>query len=100
MIYEYKDQVTGEVIEMIQPASESVPIGAVIERNGRLLERLFPSGVQTTMGELGIQDKYPYVGHSLTRSNPDCPKDDKGRCMVMNRQHERELEAKYDMEKT
>ena len=99
MIYEYKDLETGEVLELYQPASESVPIGEVIEKDGRRLERLFPSHVQTTMGELGVQDKYPYKLRSQSR-DIDCPKDKNGIPVVESRQHERELQARHNLEKT
>ena len=65
--YVYIDEKTEEVVELTQAMADSVPIGAVIEHEGRALRRVC-TGIQGM-----VEPEWAHVAHQIDKDDPDAP---------------------------
>ncbi len=91
-MYEFLDVAADEVVEVFFAMKDAPALGAEIQHEGRTLQRLLSAHQANT--DL-VRDRFPVVSRSLCKNHPDCPHDRKGNAVIKNRQHRRELCAKY-----
>jgi hypothetical protein len=91
MIYEYKYEDTGEVVERHQSIHED----ALTEIDGRKVTRLFGLGLGTNEGTVTNDRKYPYASSRLPRGLEGCKTDRNGKPIITSKKHEREIMARH-----
>lgn len=82
--YEYQDVDTGEEVTIVEPMSETPPIGTVITRGDRRLRKVPPTGVR------GV-DKFekPFIATSQKRWHPAASKYDRRGHAIIDSKAER-----------
>ena len=91
-LYEFICDETGETIEEFSPMREAPPIGTVIERDGKKFRRVFCGDINAQQ-IARVTHQYPYQSHSM----PRLPNGKKP--FIRSQAHEREIAARYEMEK-
>lgn len=66
--YVYIDEKTEEVVELTQAMADSVPIGTVINHEGRALRRVC-AGIQGM-----VEPEWAHVANQIDKDDPDAPK--------------------------
>jgi len=92
MIYEFVDE-RGVLVEVAMPSDDAPDIGAVIERDGRLLKRIASLPPKPT----AIWK--PYVSSRLPRNLEGVEKTKDGKAVVRTQAQERNLAARLGMER-
>lgn len=90
MLYQFKNLKTGEIIERDFPMREAPELGTAIRFKGKNYHRILSMPSSVGLAEWD-QDIYPKVSRSLPRNLEGCPHDSKGRPIILNKQHEREV---------
>lgn len=98
MIYEFKDQQTGERVEIAYPAGQAPGLGCVVKHNGRWVKRVV--SVPAALKPNGLTRFKPHAADSLPRWHPDAPAHDaEGRAIVTSRAEQQRMVAKMNERK-
>lgn len=98
MIYEFRDQQTGEMVEIAYPAGKAPGLGCVVKHEGRMVERelSFPAAIKAN----GLTRFKAHVCDTIERWHPDAPAvDSEGRAVITNRNEQRTFIAKVNARK-
>ncbi len=98
MIYTFRDERTGQTVDLDFPRGKAPKIGKVIQRNGRRLRRLFCGYLAVAQISRGVWG-WPFRSESLPRGCCPESQDDKGRPIIKSQAHEREVLARTGYER-
>lgn len=90
-LYPFVDE-SGEVAEFLFAMKDAPSIGATVSIDGKDWVRV-ASDFTVDPGTNRYQ--YPYVSNALPRGLKGCPKDKKGKPIIMSRRHERNIAAMH-----
>ena len=93
MLYTFKNEATGELVDLPY-SSDSVPrIGEEIQHEGQTLVRVF-SGLINSEAVARVTHQYPFVSRSMPKGSVPDSCDKEGRPVIRSRAHEREVFAR------
>lgn len=90
--YDFKTD-SGDVVEVFFSMRDVPAIGSTIDHpdHGRITRIAYAAQVSPNFST----GTYPVVSHALPRNIEGAPSDKRGRPIILNRQHERELCARH-----
>lgn len=95
--YDFKDTESGEVVELVMPMADAVPIGDLIERDGRELMRLPSDAIVEDQG-FGGTWQYPTICPSLSGGIPGVKYTRKGCAIITSPRQHRNVAAQLGLE--
>lgn len=91
MLYQFKSD-DGEIIERDFRMKDAPDLGAVVRFKGKSYRRILSLPASVGLAEHDSND-YPRVSRALPKFTKNCPLNDKGQPVILNKAHERRILA-------
>ena len=89
MLYQFKSN-DGEIIERDFRMKDAPDLGHPIEVNGKTYKRILSLPASVGLAEYD-QDQFPRVSRCLPKYTKNCPLNEKGQPVILNKAHERRI---------